>query len=87
MLYNSEILCNFAQGVWGPRKFIIFGESGGTSRLNADVVSSQYDLVAERERYLCARGMGSPLLPSLLGGVGGRLTRRLLVRLAPLAPL
>ena len=50
----------FAQGSWGPRKFVILGESGGTSRLNADVVSSQYDLVAERERYLCARVIGSP---------------------------
>ena len=41
----------FAQGLWGPRKFVIFGESGGTSRLNADAVSSQCDLVAEREYY------------------------------------
>ena len=28
---------------------MIFGESGGTSRLNVDEVNSQCDLVAERE--------------------------------------
>ena len=32
-----------------PRGSWASGESGGTSRLNADVVSSQFDLVAERE--------------------------------------
>ena len=65
---NAILLPNasatFAQGLWGPRKFVILGESGGTipsdrapcglrSRLNADVVSRQCDLVAERERYPC----------------------------------
>ena len=33
----------------GPPKILIFGESGGASRLNADEVSSPCDLVTERE--------------------------------------
>ena len=50
------------KGYGVPEKFIIFGESGGSSRLTADVVSSQCDLVAERER----KGYEIPALLVLL---------------------
>ena len=34
---------------WGPRKFTIFGESGGIGRPNNDVVVGQCDPIAERD--------------------------------------
>jgi hypothetical protein len=38
--------------LWGPRKFLICGESGGIGRLNDDGVISQCDPIAEHERNL-----------------------------------
>ena len=44
----------FCEGLflWGPRKFLICGESGGIGRLNDDGVISQCDPIAEHERML-----------------------------------
>ena len=37
--------------LWGPRKFLICGESGGIGRLNDDGVISQCDPIAEHDLY------------------------------------
>ena len=37
--------------LWGPRKFLICGESGGIGRLNDDGVISQCNPIAEHDLY------------------------------------
>ena len=37
--------------LWGPRKFLICGESGGIGRLNDDGGISQCDPIAEHDLY------------------------------------
>ena len=48
---QNSISPRFLRGafLWGPRKFLICGESGGIGRLNDDGGISQCDPIAERE--------------------------------------